>query len=104
MPVFIKRGTLNQYILNINVLMVPLHIHIVVKGFYVATCQVGSNIIDQYTCILTNNAQDTLQSWIKMWHKQNKKIFSVVAKILSVPRFCRCRYLNPDLEDERRTH
>ncbi len=37
--------------------MVPLHIHIVVKGF-LATHLVESNIIGQYTCILTNNAQE----------------------------------------------
>jgi hypothetical protein len=37
--------------------MVPLHIHVVVEGF-LATCQVRFNIIDQYTCVLTNTAQE----------------------------------------------
>jgi hypothetical protein len=58
--------------------MVPLQIHIVVKGIC-ATCLVVSNIIDQYTCILANNAQEKI--WIQMWHTQNEKIFSVWAEI-----------------------
>jgi hypothetical protein len=50
---------------------------------FLATCLAGSNIIDQYTCKLTNNALEltTLQIWSIMGHKQNKKYF------LSVPRF-----------------
>jgi hypothetical protein len=37
--------------------MVPLHIHIVVKVFWQHD-QWESNYIDQYTCILTKNAQN----------------------------------------------
>jgi hypothetical protein len=37
--------------------MIPLHKHIEVKGF-LATYFVESNIIDHYTYILTNNAQE----------------------------------------------
>jgi hypothetical protein len=61
MPVFIKRikhCDLNQYIFQHTFLDFPSpHIYIVVNLF-LATCLVGSNIIDQHTCILTNNAHE----------------------------------------------
>ncbi len=37
--------------------MVPLHINIVVKGYWLHA-KWETKIIGQYTCILTNNAQE----------------------------------------------
>jgi hypothetical protein len=69
----VLHGELNQYDLKSHFKMVPG------LGF-LATCLKGSNIISQYTCILTNNAHELTPYRFGFkcdTNKQNKKIFSV---------------------------
>jgi hypothetical protein len=58
--------------------MFPLHIIIVVKGFWKHALIVGSNIIDQYTLILTNNDTELTPHIFEFkCNRNNKKIFFV---------------------------
>jgi hypothetical protein len=56
MPVFIKHGELNPYNFK-NTFLDGLSPHTYYPWGFLATCQVGSNIIGQNRCILTNNDQ-----------------------------------------------
>jgi hypothetical protein len=63
MPVFIKNGELNQYILKSYFLIVTLQIYIVLKGI-VASYLLGSIIIFQYKNIY-------IQMMLKSYHPTN---------------------------------
>jgi hypothetical protein len=58
MLVFIKHNELNQYILILHFLDGPSPSNC---GYgFLATCLVGPNIISQFACKLTNNAQELI--------------------------------------------
>jgi hypothetical protein len=56
-PVFVKQRLVESIRFKYTFLDGPFSHTYCGKGF-LATCLVQSNIIDQYTCILTNNAQE----------------------------------------------
>jgi hypothetical protein len=58
MPVFFKWGKFNQNILKEIFKSAIFRWSLFTSTEFLAACQVGSNIMGQYECILTNNAQE----------------------------------------------